>query len=913
MARLSHCLFALVAMTSSLASPLYVLAENNPQTEPERHFTERVLPVLQAKCFACHGDDPKKLKGGLNLRTRAGALRGGDSGNPSLVPGQPEKSPLYVAVTRTDADLKMPPKEADRLSDLEVAALRQWVAAGAPWPNLSGAAAKGGVTVATSGGLTADWTARRYQPEDIWAYQPLLRPAVPAAALAPDRVVNPIDAFLQTRLAAKGVTRVAERADQRTLIRRLTFDLTGLPPTAAEVDAFLADRAPDAFERLIDRLLASPHYGEQQARHWLDVVRYADTSGFSNDYERPHAWRYRDYLVRRFNADQPYDRFVTEQLAGDELSPHDPEMLIATGFLRMGPWEHTGMTVAAVTRQQFLDDVTHHVGVTLLGQGLRCASCHDHKFDPVPTRDYYRIQAIFAATQFAEREAPFLPEENLSSFGPARAAIERRLQSTRDVLAALAKKNQDAAAAYLQERGVDSFNDLPASERSRRDNLGLSKLDLSIRKVYQKRRDYFERELLRFQPYAFAVYAGPANNYNSNRVQLGLPAKRSGSVQAVHILTGGALESPAEAVMPGVLSAIAAPQAEVPVAAEGRRAALARWITDSRNPLTARVQVNRIWQQHFGKGLVATPNNFGKMGSKPTHPELLDWLAQWFMDHGWSIKRLHKLIVTSDTYRLADRHPDGERLRVVDSKNDLLAYFPPRRLAAEELRDAMLAATGELNRELGGPGVFPEINWEVAMQPRHIMGSVAPAYQPSPTPAERNRRTLYAFRIRTLPDPLLEVFNRPGSETSCERRDETTVAPQAFALFNSDFVHQRALAFAAALERQAPDLTGQIELAFHHAFGRRPTADEVLSCSDHARQLAAYHRDHPPRPASLPTRVKRHMVEEMTGEEVAWEEELDVMKDYVSDLMPWQVSPTTRALAEVCLVLLNANEFLYLR
>ncbi len=901
-----------------------------PTAEAERHFVRHVLPVLKDKCLACHGDDPKKQKGGLDLRTRAAMLTGGDSGEPALVPGRPEKSPLFIAVTRKDDTLKMPPKENDKLSTDEVERFRGWIAAGAPWPEAARIAAlqkddAAGVTVATSGGLSPDWTNRRYQPEDLWAYQPVRRPAVPTDVLDPARVRNPIDAFIQAKLKAKGVMTLAPEADQATFVRRATFDLTGLPPDVDVGRIFNPSGQTGrienpSYEELVDRLLASPHYGEQQARHWLDVVRYADTSGFSNDYERPNAWRYRDYVVRRFNADVPYDRFVTEQLAGDELDPTDPEMLIAAGFLRMGPWEHTGMTVAAVTRQQFLDDVTHHVGVTLLGQGLRCAACHDHKFDPVPTRDYYRVQAVFAATQFAEREAAFLPSENVSSFGTTKAVIERRLQETRDVLAGIARKNQEAVAAYVKERGVASFADLPASERSRRDNLGLSKQDLSIRKVYQKRRDYFERELLRFEPYTFSAYSGPPNNYTSNRVQLGLPAKRPGTVPAVHILTGGGLESPGEPVTPGVLSAMASfthmkssEVAAIPEAVEGRRTALARWVVSPDNTLTARVLVNRVWQQHFGTGLVATPNNFGKMGAKLTHPELLDWLAAWFMDNGWSLKKLHRLVMTSATYRQAGSHPEMERLRTLDAKNELLAYFPPRRLAAEEIRDAMLAVTGELNRAAGGPGVFPEINWEVAVQPRHIMGSVAPAYQPSPTPAERHRRTLYAFRIRTLADPLLEVFNRPGSETSCERRDETTVTPQVFALFHSEFVHNRALAFAAALEKQAATSAGRIQLAFRACYGRPPPTAELKTCEEHVTRMTAYHREHPPRPTELPTKVKRHMVEEMTGEDVTWEEELDVMKHYQRDLMPWQVSPETRGLAEVCLVLLNSNEFLYLR
>jgi hypothetical protein len=326
------------------------------------------------------------------------------------------------------------------------------------------------------------------------------------------------------------------------------------------------------------------------------------------------------------------------------------------------------------------------------------------------------------------------------------------------------------------------------------------------------------------------------------------------------------------------------------------------------------VIVNRIWQHHFGeKGLVATPNNFGKMGKRPTHPELLDWLAAWFRDNGWSIKKLHLLILTSAVYQRAGEHPDMERVRSLDPGNDLLACYPPRRLTAEEIRDGMLALSGELSLPLGGPGVFPEINWEVALQPRHIMGSVAPAYQPSPRPEQRNRRTLYAFRYRTLADPLLEVFNRPGSELSCERRDDTTVTPQVFALFQGQFSHDRALAVARRLETQAPTLDRQIELAFQLTFGRQATATERRRCAEHVARMLEHHRRHPPNAVALPQVVRREMIEEFTGQSVAWDEKLDLMTEYRADLKPWDVGPETRALAELCLVLLNSNEFLYVR
>lgn len=886
--------------------------------DAEQWIRQKGLPLLKARCLPCHGDDPKKLKGDLDLRTRAGMLAGGKSGMGVVVPGHPEQSLLYRAVARLEPERAMPPKENDRLSAGEVAGFRRWIAAGAPWPESAVAKIEtrnvaGGLAVATSGGQSPEWTERKYRPEDLWAYQPIRQPPIPAASGSG----NALDLFLLQRLQAKGITQAGPPADKRVLIRRATFDLLGLPPTPEETAAVLRDDSSDAFHRVIDRLLASPHYGEQAARHWLDVVRYADTSGFANDYERPHAWRYRDYVVRSFNDDKPYDRFLLEQIAGDELAPDDPEMLIAVGFLRMGPWEQTGMSVAAVTRQYFLDDVTHAVGVTVLGQGLRCARCHDHKFDPVPTKDYYRIQAVFAPVQFAEREVPFLTAENTARFAEGRAITGRRLRDTQAVLEKIRKKNQAAVAAYLKQRGVAGWTDLAETDRPERQQVGLGKQELSLQKIHQKRSDYFERELKRYEPYAFSIYDGPPNNYASIRALNPMPAARKGPVQPVHILPGGALEAPAEAVAPGLLSAVSAFNPEIACDVHdfmsGRRLACARWAVSPQNPLTARVIVNRIWQQHFGKGLVATPNNFGKMGRRPTHPELLDWLASWFMDHGWSIKQLHRLIMTSEAYQQSGTHPEMAKLRQIDANNDLLAYFPPRRLAAEEIRDSLLALTGEWNRALGGPGIFPEINWEVALEPRHIMGSVAPAYQPSPTRRERNRRTLYAFRYRTLADPFLEVFNRPGTEISCETRDDTTVTPQVFALFNGEFAHDRALALAAALEKSCERLDERIVRVFQLAYGRAPTGTETALCREHLAKMNAHHESHPAKATPLPTQVRRRMIEELTGEEVEWEEELDVMKHYEPDPKPWDVGPDTRALADLCLVLFNSNEFLYVR
>jgi hypothetical protein len=551
---------------------------------------------------------------------------------------------------------------------------------------------------------------------------------------------------------------------------------------------------------------------------------------------------------------------------------------------------------------------------------LRCASCHDHKFDPVPTRDYYRFQAIFAPTQFAEPATPFLPSENTKGFAQSKVLVERRLKKADEEVSRLRKKIDDAMAAYLVKRGVKRIIDLPESDRPKRDRFGLSKPELSQFRILMKRAEYFRRELLRYEPYALSVYNGPDRAYLSPRAINSLPPRRSGPIPVVRILPGGSLETPAEVVTPGILSAVVGSNdAErrtawnsIPSTMHGRRLALANWLASAQNPLVPRVIVNRVWQHHFGKGLVATSGNFGKMGGRPTHPELLDWLAVWFVEHGWSLKKLHRLIVSSKAYQLSGQHPDRDALDRVDPKNEMLAYFPTRRLSAEEMRDAMLTISGELNREIGGPGVFPEINWEVALQPRHIMGSVAPAYVPSPMPAQRNRRTIYAFRYRTLPDPLLEVFNRPGSESACDCRDQTTVTSQALTLFNSAFTHNRALAFASMLTKKSDNVDDQINLAFRHCHGRSATARELARCREHVQRMIKHHEAHAPRPVELPTLVKRRMVEEMTGEEFEWEEELD-LEGYQRDLQPWDVKAATRALADLCLVLFNSNEFLHVR
>ncbi|MCA1963100.1 MAG: DUF1549 domain-containing protein, partial [Prosthecobacter sp.] len=394
----------LIPLALALLTPSGLMAAGNA----EELFVRRILPLFHEKCLACHGQDEAKIKGGLDMRSLAAVMKGGDSELPALIAGKPEESPLYLAVTRThDGWEAMPPKEADKLYAEQLGWLKEWIAGGAPWPdearqkeiakaNEAAWSAEDGVVVKTVGALSPEWANRKYKPEGLWAYQPVRKPDVEAGR-------NPIDVLIEKKMPAG--LQPAPLADARTFIRRATFDLLGLPPTPEEVEAFVADydpADPTALTDLINRLLDSPHYGERMAQHWLDVTRYADSSGFANDYERGNAWRYRDYVVRSFNANKPYDRFVREQIAGDEIEPGNPEMLVATGFLRMGPWELTGMEVAKVARQRFLDDVSNSIGETFLAHSLQCARCHDHKFDPIPTHDYYSVQAVFATTQIAE-------------------------------------------------------------------------------------------------------------------------------------------------------------------------------------------------------------------------------------------------------------------------------------------------------------------------------------------------------------------------------------------------------------------------------------------------------------------------------------------------------------------------------
>ncbi|OYP34555.1 PSD1 and planctomycete cytochrome C domain-containing protein [Rhodopirellula sp. MGV] len=918
-------------------------ADIQPIGESESIFVRHIEPLLRTKCFGCHGADQDAIEGELDLRIKQSAFAGGESGETAIVPGHPERSPLYLVMTRTSDDWSaMPPKEAEAVSADKLSNVHRWIATGAVWPTTSRAdeikrvnaerwSAEDGITIATSGGLDDAWTNRRYKPELLWAYQPVEKPVIGPNA------IQPIDWLIQQAMPP-GLQH-AGPADRRTFIRRASFDLTGLPPTPERTEAFVADQRDDdvVIAELVEQLLASKHYGERMAQHWLDVVRYADSSGLANDFHRGGAWRYRDYVIRSFNDDKPYNEFIVEQIAGDELDPDDPEMLIALGYLRMGPWELTGMEVAKVARQRFLDDVTNSVGETFLAHSLQCAKCHDHKFDPVPTRDYYSIQAVFQTTQLAERRAERLDCENTDGFDQQaylklrRAEYERLSQELDDALLAnalawyreqgLDDSHWKQIVQQLQQQGKTSvFNAARnqikkglAEDQYPPKLVGFTPQQFGLERVTRKGLQALAFEDDSFKPFALSVYGGHTPSVKSISSPFRIPVDlTNGELERGQILTGGDPFSPGQTVQPGVLSVLGSSlEAPIPDSISGRRLAFAQWIADENNPLTTRTIANRIWMWHFGNPIAGNPNNFGSTGKLPTHPKLLDYIAATLVENDWSIKSIHRLIMTSHAYRRSSIHPDPEQLEKLDPAGDRYAVFLPRRLTAEEIRDSMLAITGELNPAMGGVPCRPEINLEVALQPRQIMGTFAAAWQPNPLPKDRHRRSIYACRLRGLADPAHEVFNLPGPDFSSEKRDASNVTPQVFALFNSERSHHRALAFANRCIQETQDDAQAIARCFELAYGRLPSETETRLLLEHWQTVEQLLPEDAIAFKQQPTEILREAVEENTGEQFSFVETLHANRDFVADLQPTQVDRHTRAFADLCLAILNSNEFIY--
>jgi hypothetical protein len=729
--------------------------------EPGVEFFEKhIRPVLVEKCYSCHSVAANKSKGGLQLDNRDAARKGGDNG-PAVVPNEPTKSRVIAALKGLGDVKPMPPKEP--LSAEVIARFEEWIKMGAPWPD-------------------APVVRAPVMDKNHWSFQPLRDPPVPRAQnSAPS---TPIDAFLGQKLAEKGLT-PAGPAERRTLIRRVTFDLTGLPPTPAEVEAFVGDTSADAFAKLVERLLESPAYGEQWGRHWLDVVRYADTCGDNSDFPVPPAYRYRDYVIKRVNDDVPYDRFLREQIAGDLLpAANDAErqrQLVATGYLatarRFGSQK--------IEHHLTIEDVIDNVGKAMLGLSVSCARCHDHKFDPITAADYYGLYGIFDSTKFAFPGTELYPAtEDFVALGPPAEAVALREYEKK--INALAKRHEDLKSerrrvAQAMAAGPEAAKKVRTKEAVEADF-----------KACEAEQADAEKHFPTF-PRAYAVAEGKPHDA---KIQRGGNPKLTGDV-----------------VPRGFLTVLGGQKVPADEKGSGRRE-LAEWLTDAKNPLTARVMVNRIWQHHFGRGLVATPNDFGSRGEKPSHPELLDWLATRFIESGWSVKAMHRLILKSAAYQRAGT--DDARNAAIDVNNVYLWKYPRRRLTAEETRDALLMVAGSLDRSAGGPHPFPP-------EGRFKFTQHKPFLDAYPT----SRRSVYLMQQRIRKHPFLEVFDGADTNATTAVRSVSTTPLQALFLMNDPFAHEQAAAWAKRLESVSREDGARIEQAYQDAFARPATRDEV--------------------------------------------------------------------------------------
>lgn len=787
-------------------------AGDEPSAEALRFFETHVRPLLAERCIKCHG--PTKQSGELRLDSRESILKGGESGT-VIEPGDPAASLLIEAINYES--FEMPPD--DQLADEQIATLTAWVKMGAPW---------------TPGELVPvrepDQPKITDQDRAFWSYQPL-QAVTPPAGVAEGWARNDIDRFVWRKLAEEGLTPAPE-APREQLIRRVYFDVIGLPPTPEEVSSFVNDPSPQAYEQMVDRLLDSPRYGEHWARHWLDLVRYAESDGFKQDAYRPNAWRYRDYVIRSLNDDKPYDRFVIEQLAGDEVAPHDPDALTATGYLRNWIYEYNQRDVRTQW-SNILNDITDVTGDVFLGMGMGCARCHDHKFDPILQRDYFRLQAFFS---------PLLPRDDVPLATPDQlAAYQVKLTAWQQTTADIRRQIDELERPVYDSVARPAINKFPPDIRpmlnksvAERAPLEQQLADLALRQVQEEYNNLKIVDKLKGED---------KQRYQSLQQELATHEKqRPPALPTAYCVTDVSSVAPqtvipgdrnAADIAPGFLTVLDPANASIerPASADnstGRRTALARWIASPDNPLSTRVIVNRVWQYHFGRGLVETSSDFGHLGQPPTHPELLDWLTRQFLDGGWRLKPLHRLILTSATYRQSALREPPEIARLNDPENRLLWRMNSRRLDAEQIRDAMLAVSGELQYNAAGPSVN-------ASQPR---------------------RTVYTKVIRNAHDPLLEVFDAPDGFSSVSQRNVTTTPTQSLLMINGPWTLARARAFAARLTNQRFDSDQQfVESAYQLAFGRQPNPDELESAVAFLQQQAM--RAAPAQVTATPDSVRR--------------------------------------------------------
>lgn len=773
-------------------------------------FAAQVRPIFARACLKCHG--PEKQRGGLRLDSRGSVLAGGDSGEPAVRPGEAGSGALLERVASDDESLRMPPK-GERLPEGEIALLRAWIAEGATWPE--GAAAPAAKVGKAEMRVTES-------DRDHWAFRPL-RPAKPPAN-GQESARSPVDRFILAALREKGLGHAPE-ADRRVLIRRATFDLTGLPPTPEEVEAFAADPNTDAYETLVDRLLASPRFGERWGRHWLDLARFADSDGYEADLDRKTAWRYRDFVIRALNDDMPFDRFVRLQIAGDEIAPDDPLAVAATGFCTSAPSQETTPADTdenkAKIRYDELDNMLATAGSGLLGLTIGCARCHDHKFDPIPTRDYYRMLAAFTSSQ--RREVPLSrPHRELE-----RWLDEQRRLYREDKMAELGLT--DDQKFWLRQ--PEHFFVPVQIDLYKRHGKALAPSDEAIRGWMKEEQRATLRRL------EAEVAANPGTDPGPRALAL---LDRGSRPEPSFLLGRGSVSDKKEEVTIGflqVLTARVSPEdyrSRAKARAAGRagepatgttygRSALAEWLTDDRDGagrLLARVVVNRLWQHHFGEGLVRTPDDFGTTGDRPSHPELLDWLASELIRGGWRLKPMHRLVMTSMTYRQGVDFDPAKA--AVDPENGLLWHRRPVRLESEAIRDAMLAASGRLDPATYGPPFRPRIPAEA------IATRSKDAYPADVKDGPQIwRRSVYAFVKRSVPNPAAEVFDAPDSTSACGRRNTTAVPTQNLALLNDPFVRGCARDLALRSGREAgPDPKARVTRAYTLTLGRPPREDE---------------------------------------------------------------------------------------
>ena len=846
----------------------------------EADVARDAVSLLEAKCLACHG--PTQMSG-LDMRQREALLKGGSRG-PAIKPGDAKNSLLYQAAAHL-GEVKMPPGSETPLPAAELAVLRKWIEAGAPWPE------------GLEQGSEPNW----------WSFRKLQRPAVPRSKNA-SLVRNPIDAFILAKLEEKGL-KPAAPADERTLLRRAYYDLIGLPPTPEQVDRFLKDTSPDAFEKVIQELLASPRYGERWGRHWLDVARHADSAGFETDATYPYAYRYRDYVIKSFNDDKPYDRFVQEQIAGDELWPDDLELegtfaipyeklehmeaRVGTGLYGTGPLVGESNMKPSKRLYETLTDWVDTTGSAFLGLTLGCARCHDHKFDPISQRDYFRMQAIFAASRpvrlpvvspmsIVNRHEPpnYLRLTALVESRNAYRTFEARVKERAGLVTALkAKFAPDVVAAF----------EIPEEKRTAQQQQLAAPLVKAVAEI--KLEEHFtdeeklERERLQDQ-ISDAVMKIPVRDLAHSVNYDGLFDVPSAMVLAhvppelipdVYVLERGDLgreQSKAEPGLPAALSNGSEFEQADPNGLRHRKR-LALWLTRPDHPLTARVMVNRIWQWQFGRGTVATSSDFGRQGAAPTHPELLDWLATEFVEQGWSVKSMHRLIMSSYTYQMSSRFSDENNLRI-DPENAYLWRMNRRRLEAEAVWDALHAVAGNLNLKMGGPPVAPPLT-----DPE--LGGLREKWQwvVNGDPAEHTRRAVYIRARRSFTFPTLDKFDLPDSGASCQRRDVTTVAPQALWLLNNQTAFRQAMQLADRLVRKhGAEPAAWVEGAWRLALGRRPSEEEKQQALALMDSLAAQ------------------------GE---WKQMPEEVPAALAKLEPARAA----ALAELCLSVFNLSEFLF--